>query len=161
MSMLPPVDLTPTRSLSPANAAAALICTRDGRYLLQRRDAKPTIFYPDHWGCFGGALEKGESALDALRRELREELAIEMDPSGARFFAQFTFRLESPRIAALERAYFEVLIDPRSVRSMQLGEGAAMELIDGRHALNNLRLVPYDGFALWLHCHQAKLTPGQ
>ena len=158
--MLSPVDLTPTRALSPANAAAALICTADGRYLLQRRDAKPTIFYPDHWGCFGGALEKGESPLDALRRELFEELAMELDPSAARYFAQFTFSVESPRIAALERAYFEVLIDPLSVGRMRLSEGTAMELIDGRHALNNLRLVPYDGFALWLHCHRAKLTPG-
>lgn len=159
--MLSPVDLTPARSLTPANAAAALICTRDGRYLLQRRDAKPTIFYPDHWGCFGGALERGESALDALRRELQEELAMELNPVGVRFFAQFSFSVALPRFEALERAYFEVLIDPLSVESMRLGEGAAMELIDGRHALNNLRLVPYDGFALWLHCHREKLTPGQ
>ncbi len=42
------------------DAAAAIIFLDDGRYLMQHRDDKPGIFYPDHWGLFGGAIEPGE-----------------------------------------------------------------------------------------------------
>ena len=41
--------------LTPSDAAVALIVLDDGRYLLQLRDQKPKIFYPGHWGLFGGA----------------------------------------------------------------------------------------------------------
>lgn len=45
----------------------------DGRFLLQHRDHDaPT--YPDYWGFFGGAIEAGESPIEALRREAQEEL---------------------------------------------------------------------------------------
>lgn len=157
--MFPKVDLTPTRRVTPAKAVAALIYTEDDRYLLQLRDAIPTIFYPDHWGFFGGALETGESALDGLQRELKEELGIDVDQPAVRLFGQFTFTVEPLRFGALDRVYFEMRIDAAAVDRMRLGEGAAMELLDGRHALNNLRLVPYDGFALWLHCHRRNLMP--
>ena len=50
--------------------AAALLATPDGRYLMQLRDPKPHILLPDHWALFGGAIDPGESAADAMRREL-------------------------------------------------------------------------------------------
>lgn len=46
-------------SLTPAHAAAAVIVFEDGSYLMQLRDQKPGIFYPGHWGLFGGAIDKG------------------------------------------------------------------------------------------------------
>ena len=42
-------------TLRPAHAVAALLQLADSRYVMQLRDAKPNIFYPDHWGFFGGA----------------------------------------------------------------------------------------------------------
>src|SRR3954470_23042017 len=58
------------------NAVAALLVLDDGRYILQLRDNKPQIFYPDHWGLFGGAVDEGEHEVEALQRELREELGF-------------------------------------------------------------------------------------
>ena len=42
------------RSPRPHDAVAALLVHEDGSYIMQLRDSKPEIFYPGHWGCFGG-----------------------------------------------------------------------------------------------------------
>src|SRR5205085_11015572 len=60
------------------NAVAALIVVDGSGYLLQRRDNVPQIFFPDHWGLFGGAIDPGETPEAALRRELREELMLDV-----------------------------------------------------------------------------------
>ena len=73
-----PRYLEPQGLLKPANAAVALIIDEQGRYLVQLRDAKPTIFFPDHWGCFGGALEPGETDEQCLAREIDEELGLDL-----------------------------------------------------------------------------------
>src|SRR5262245_25765419 len=77
--------------LAVGDAAAALLVLEDGRYLLQLRDDLPHIWYPDHWGLFGGGVDHGEDAVAALRRELREELDLDM--AEARPFVSFTFDL--------------------------------------------------------------------
>jgi 8-oxo-dGTP pyrophosphatase MutT (NUDIX family) len=150
-------DLTPARPLTPADAVAAIVHCGDGNYLLQRRDAKRTIFYPDHWGFFGGAMEAGESPAQTLARELREELELDLSQCEVRRFSRFNFNVEPAGIAPLDRHYFDVQLKPDVVPGLRLGEGAAMELVDGRHALHALRMVPYDAFALWLHYYQSML----
>jgi 8-oxo-dGTP diphosphatase len=50
------------------------LIVKDGKILMcQRREDKP---YPLHWEFPGGKVEAGESLLQALERELTEELAI-------------------------------------------------------------------------------------
>jgi 8-oxo-dGTP pyrophosphatase MutT (NUDIX family) len=63
--------------LVPSDAVAALLVLADGRYVMQLRDTKPHIFYPGHWGLFGGAIDDGETEIEALTRELAEELEFE------------------------------------------------------------------------------------
>ena len=56
--------------------AAAVIEKPDGTFLLAQRPAgKP---YPGYWEFPGGKIEPGEDAREALVRELREELGIEV-----------------------------------------------------------------------------------
>ena len=43
-------------------------------YLMQLRDSKPDIIYPEHWGFFAGHWKNNETAEDAMIRELIEEL---------------------------------------------------------------------------------------
>ena len=52
----------------------AIISVWDG-YLCQLRDNKPGIEWPGYWGLFGGHVDRGESDLQAIWRELQEELA--------------------------------------------------------------------------------------
>ena len=63
--------------MSVVEAAAAVILRPDGHFLLGRRPpGKP---YAGYWEFPGGKIEPGETASQALVRELREELGIEAD----------------------------------------------------------------------------------
>jgi len=59
--------------------AAGILLDEQGRYLLGQRPAgKP---YAGYWEVPGGKIEKGESVFQALKRELQEELGIEIESS--------------------------------------------------------------------------------
>jgi 8-oxo-dGTP diphosphatase len=58
---------------------AAIILENDkGEFLLYLRDNKPTIPFPDHWDLIGGHVEEGETPEQALVREVKEELDINL-----------------------------------------------------------------------------------
>lgn len=60
-----------------------------GRVLLQLRDDKPEIPFPNCWSTFGGALEPGETPEQAIVREIEEELDYEL--VDFEYFGNFPF----------------------------------------------------------------------
>jgi 8-oxo-dGTP diphosphatase len=58
--------------------ATGLLFDRDGRLLIYLRDDNPAISFPNHWDLFGGIIDEGETPSEALVREVREELNIEL-----------------------------------------------------------------------------------
>ena len=149
MSVADDYFATAESPLRPANAVAALLLLDDGRYVMQLRDAVPHIFYPDHWGCFGGAVESGETPLAALRRELKEEL--EYAPDAAEELTRFDFDFSKLGQQKVYRVYFEISVPPSAFRRFVLHEGAAFDAITGRDLLTRGKVVPYDAFAIWMH----------
>lgn len=58
---------------------AAIIFENDNKeILLYLRDNKPGIPFPDHWDLIGGHIEEGETPEQALVREVKEELDIDL-----------------------------------------------------------------------------------
>jgi 8-oxo-dGTP diphosphatase len=58
---------------------AAIIFENDkGEFLLYLRDNKPDIPFPGYWDLIGGHVEAGESPEEALIREVKEELNIDL-----------------------------------------------------------------------------------
>ena len=71
-------------SQSAIRIAAALMSRSDGRVLLVRKRATEAFMQP------GGKIEPGEHPATALRRELSEELGIDVDPDEMTYVGRYT-----------------------------------------------------------------------
>ena len=147
--------VTDRERLRPGNAAAAIIFLDDGRYLLQLRDNRKGIFFPSHWGLFGGSVEEGEQPADTLRRELEEELGLIV--TEPRLLTRFEFDLAPMGLTRIYREFFEVRLPAAAVPSLRLGEGVAFDAFSREQILALPRLAPYDAFALWFHANDFRL----
>lgn len=57
----------------------ALLVDTNGKLIAQQRDDKPDITNPGMVSLFGGTSHEGESPIETLRRELQEELELEVN----------------------------------------------------------------------------------
>jgi 8-oxo-dGTP pyrophosphatase MutT (NUDIX family) len=146
--------ITATGPLTAANAVAAILVLDDGRYVMQLRDPLPGIFYPGHWGCFGGAVDRGENPKQTLIRELREELEFEV--TMANEFTRFDFDLRKVGQERVYRIYFEVPVSTAAFAQFVLHEGARFCAFSAADILLQPRVTPYDAFAIWLHCNRER-----
>lgn len=92
--------------------AAALLLDTEGRSLLVRKRGSAIFMQP------GGKIDPGESPLQALVRELEEELCLRIDPAHARPLGQF-------RGPAANEPGFEVCCELFEVRTEQAVQPAA------------------------------------
>lgn len=101
--------------------AAIAILYRDHQFLLQLRDNLPTILYPNQWALFGGHLERGETAEEAIKREIWEEIRYQI--TDFQFFSHYKD----------ENAHRYVFSAPLTVPLSDLNqqEGWDMVLADG------------------------------
>ncbi len=67
--------------------AAILFENDNNEILLYLRDNKPGIPFPQHWDLIGGHVEDGETPEEALVREVKEELDIDLKEY--KFFKKF------------------------------------------------------------------------
>jgi 8-oxo-dGTP diphosphatase len=56
----------------------AAVMAKDGRYLVTQR--RPTAVLPLLWEFPGGKVEAGESDLQALKREVKHRVGVEVEP---------------------------------------------------------------------------------
>jgi len=152
--VLPQNFLTDTTPLRGENAVAAIITDENGRYLLQLRDDIPGIFYPGHWGCFGGAVGLGEEPAKALMRELNEELEIRSGQ--VEEFVSLEFDLTRMGQKKIYRTYYRLDIRSDTASQLVLHEGMAMRFFADREIFDLPNVTPYDSFALWLFAARSR-----
>jgi len=63
----------------------AIVQNEQGKYLICKKPANRGVF-AGQWGLPGGGIEPGESMLEALRREVREETGLEITEIRPLFF---------------------------------------------------------------------------
>ena len=55
------------------------IITYKSKYLLQLRDNKKRISFPNHWGLFGGRKDGKETDISTIKREIKEETNLDIN----------------------------------------------------------------------------------
>lgn len=108
-----------------------ILVNDDGRVLLQLRDDKPWIPFPNMWAIPGGMLERGESARACIEREVREELGVTLPVGSVRFLGRVrrSYGIEYTFTAPLEADPRDlVLTEGQRVDWFLQSEIAAMQL---------------------------------
>lgn len=145
--------------MTPDHFAAALLLDEQGRYLMQLRDDVPHILHPGAFGLFGGAIEAGEDADAAVRRELDEEIGFV--PGDLAYWRTLWVPLRRAG-GALRSGRVEVFVGAVAaarVPGLDQREGAGRVLIGPRSLLLEAKVAPSARLAVGLHA-QAAIAAG-
>ncbi|ACL76686.1 radical SAM protein [Ruminiclostridium cellulolyticum] len=112
---------------------AIIIEDSQGKLLLHHRDCNPKIKYPGTWVLFGGGKEFGETPEQAIRRELMEELNL--DISNFIFYGNYHYNDEEEE--HLQFVYHMKM--DLDISRVNLNEGAGLGYFS-RDEINKLQL---------------------
>ena len=122
----------------------------NNKYLLQLRDNKKKIFYPNFWGLFGGSLNKNENYRNAVEREMREETNLRVKVVRKILSVNFNV-ITSKRKRGI--TYFECKILNKD--RIILNEGKKYEFFSFKQ-IKKLNIVPMDFVAINSHHFKIK-----
>ncbi len=92
------------------------------KYVMQLRDDKPDIAARGQWSLFGGKIDPGEVPLEAIKRELLEELSIR--PGEFKFLWQMDYYYDF--VKGTVRTWFFISNIDRVWSTHKLKEGKAV-----------------------------------
>lgn len=130
--------------------ASAIIIFYKKKVLLQKRDKKNNIFYPNFWGLFGGAKNFNETYKSAAIREMMEEIGYQVNKKNLNYFFKLDIEFPLRKKSVFIKRYFytyEVFNFKKFNEEIKLKEGSACEFFS-IPKINKLRVTPYDKFAL-------------
>jgi len=129
------------------SVAAVITDDHDQALLIQRRDNH-------HWEPPGGVLELGESIEDGLRREVREETGLTVEPGNLtgvyknmkRGIVALVFRctITAGQLAANDEVTAFRWATERDIRDL-LAEAYAVRILDALHSDQNPAIRQHDG----------------
>lgn len=124
---LEPVHLRPDGR---RHVAGAVLWRADGTVLLQHRDDDPAIVEAGKWSLFGGGVDACESPLDAVLREVDEEIGYRVRA------LRPLIRIEGGR--QVYDLYLAAIDAP--IEALELREGQGFDYVDPRRALSDYDL---------------------
>ena len=116
--------------------SGVLLVSSNERFILQRRDNKPSISNPGQVSTFGGMAWSGESPIECAIRELQEELALSLE-------ADNIHKLYTTLVAKEDRLiycslFYACNIDPSA---LLLLEGEGIELLTSEEFHRHLKIT--------------------
>ncbi|MGW8184694.1 MAG: NUDIX domain-containing protein [Candidatus Moraniibacteriota bacterium] len=126
--------------------AYALILTKERNVLLQQRNVNPAIENSGKLAMFGGALEDGEDLLDGLKRELFEELELDIDEYRIEKLNTYTKTKELDAIDHLANIW---LIYDVNMDALKIHEGESIFSSYPKDIINNPKLTRVTNLALY------------
>ena len=134
-------------------SVGVIIYDTDGRLLLQKRDQKKTIYFPGLWGVFGGACNNNECPKDSARREIIEELTIDMQDN---FRYLFHLNIQSPELGGVrERHFYCTQFSKDDLDNIELHEGETFQLFSPALLPKPIEFVPFDLAAILMFTYSA------
>ena len=117
------------------------------KYLFQIRDQKPKIWFPGYFGFFGGIIDKKESPLKAIKREILEELNQPILRS--KLLLKINLRMKEFR-KGRERYYFLLDLKKNFEKKLVINEGAGFKLLP-LEKIDLKKMIPWDLTAIYYH----------
>jgi 8-oxo-dGTP pyrophosphatase MutT (NUDIX family) len=105
------------------HGVSAIPVNPQGKILLQQRDDRPDLLYPGCWTTFGGAIEEDETPDEAMRRELLEEIELELP---LKLWKVYDEVVDIHGAAVLVRRYIYIGRIDQPAESITLNEGQAL-----------------------------------
>jgi 8-oxo-dGTP diphosphatase len=102
------------------DCVSALLVDQQAKLVIQLRDDKPGLLFPAHWATLGGAIEKGETPDEAMRRELQEEVEPAPSVTFWRYF-EHSYHARGEKRMVANHVYVGQL--PCALQDMKLYEG--------------------------------------
>jgi 8-oxo-dGTP diphosphatase len=127
-------------------AVKAIICINN-KYLLQLRDKHKNIYYPNFWGLFGGTIEKKETPVKAIIREIKEEINLDIKVDRMILNSKFKFH-DSKNI--FETFFYQCQSFNKNKISLKEGQDFGFFLYKD---VIKLKIIPYDLVAITYYHH--------
>ena len=121
------------------------------QFLLQKRDQIDTIYFPGLWGLFGGSCESGETPENAARREIHEEL--ELNLGNLELFLCLDIKSTELGHIPRTRFFYSAQISEQHKSEIKLNEGSEFKFFSPANLPPISEIVPFDLSAATLFYH--------
>ena len=111
-------------------------------YLIQKRSLKKNIYFPGAFGAFGGNVDIAEKAHEAIIREIKEELDIDLNYKQIKYFLKILINSKHFK-KNRNRYYYSINITKAQLNSIVLKEGDSYHLLS-LSRIDKINFVPWD-----------------